>query len=442
MNAYMKTDGGLRGEEELCAPVLLVSNLGKEYKLYDSPRQRVKALLTGRATHRSHWALRGVSFSLQRGQCIGVIGDNGAGKSSLLKLLAGTMQPSSGSVERAGRITAILELGAGFHPDFSGRDNLYFAGSLIGINQDEMRALESEIIAFSELQDAIDRPVKTYSSGMNVRLAFALVTAVQPDVLIVDEALAVGDQSFQKKCIDRILDFRKKGCTILFCSHSPYHIRHLCDAALWLEKGQVQMFGETEVVLAAYDARTRALQEEKDRLQWGDDARGDVAPTAGQKFDTDALPAGDQPYVVVAPNLLKVSSEGGACILSASIAHLSTDTPSLLQSKDLEVTIRVRGNGAEVPNVGFMLEQKNGVGITCIATHEEDVAPVLQADGTWQTVLCFPDLPLHSGDYVVSAYLFDRSGLAVYDHWFQYQTFRFVYPKPLPGLVRIPHTWS
>ncbi len=430
-------------EQSGSLPVLVVKGLGKEYKLYDSPRQRVKALLTGRAMHRSHWALRDVSFTLQRGQCIGVIGDNGAGKSSLLKLLAGTMQPSTGSIERTGRITAILELGAGFHPDFTGRDNLYFAGSLIGISQEDMRQLEPEIIAFSELQDAIDRPVKTYSSGMNVRLAFALVTAVQPDVLIVDEALAVGDQSFQKKCIDRILDFRKKGCTILFCSHSPYHIRHLCDAALWLEKGQVQMFGTTEAVLAAYDVRTRQLQQEKDRLQWGADAEA-AAGIQSPSSDSmgDAVERLGQPFKLRAPENQTRPINGSACLLSAHVAGLDEAETPVLHSRDLVVTIQARGNGDEVPNLGFMIEQKNGVGITCIATHEEQVTPVRLADGTWQSVLTFPDLPLHSGDYVVSAYLFDRSGLAVYDHWFQYQTFRFVYPKPLPGLVRIPHTWA
>ncbi|GAB2455476.1 hypothetical protein GCM10027082_02510 [Comamonas humi] len=429
-------------------PVLVVKNLGKEYKLYDSPRQRVKALLTGRAMHRSHWALRDVSFSLQRGQCIGVIGDNGAGKSSLLKLLAGTMQPSTGSIERHGRITAILELGAGFHPDFTGRDNLYFAGSLIGIPQEDMRKLEPEIIAFSELQDAIDRPVKTYSSGMNVRLAFALVTAVQPDVLIVDEALAVGDQSFQKKCIERILDFRQKGCTILFCSHSPYHIRHLCDAALWLEKGQVQMLGDTESALAAYDVRTRQLQDEKARLQWGDDAQGDVAGAASATAAHEPSPAADslaEPYVVQPPAAPKAQGTpelGQACILSVDIAHLSADAPPVLQGNDLVVTIRVRGNGGERPNIGFMIEQNKGVGIACLATHEDGAHPVQLADGTWQSVLTFPGLPLHSGDYVVSAFLFDGSGLAVYDQWFQYTVFRFIYPKPLPGLVRLPHHWG
>lgn len=431
-------------------PVLVVKNLGKEYKLYDSPRQRVKALLTGRAMHRSHWALRDVSFTLQRGQCIGVIGDNGAGKSSLLKLLAGTMQPSTGSIVRSGRITAILELGAGFHPDFTGRDNLYFAGSLIGIQHEEMRRLEPEIIAFSELQDAIDRPVKTYSSGMNVRLAFALVTAVQPDVLIVDEALAVGDQSFQRKCIERILDFRQKGCTILFCSHSPYHIRHLCDAALWLEKGRVQMLGETESVLAAYDVRTRQLQEEKERLQWGDDAPGGVADTAGAAAclaaaEDPAQPAADPlatPYVVRPPDAQRGEDAGQARILSVEIDNLSSDAPPVLQGADLVVRFAVRGNGDEMPQVGFMLEQRNGVGITCLATHEDGAQPTRMPDGSWTVTLTFPDLPLHSGDYVVSAYLFDASGLAVYDHWFQFTFFRFIYPKPLPGLVRLPHHWS
>ncbi|GAB2825038.1 hypothetical protein GCM10027276_29770 [Comamonas piscis] len=428
------------------APVLVVKNLGKEYKLYDSPRQRVKALLSGRAMHRSHWALRDVSFSLARGQCIGVVGDNGAGKSSLLKLLAGTMQPSAGSIERTGRITAILELGAGFHPDFSGRDNLYFAGSLIGISQEEMRKLEPEIIAFSELQDAIDRPVKTYSSGMNVRLAFALVTAVQPDVLIVDEALAVGDQSFQKKCIERILDFRKKGCTILFCSHSPYHIRHLCDAALWLEQGQVQMFGETEAVLAAYDVRTRQKQDEKDQQQWGDDAAGAVPDTtvdvAAAAIATEPADPLATPYAVQAPDLPKSEEAGNACILSVDIANLSPGDPPVLQGQDLVVTIKARGNGAERPNIGFMIEQNRGVGIACLATHEEGAVPLQLPDGSWQSVLSFPDLPLHSGDYVVSAFLFDGSGLAVYDQWFQYTVFRFIYPKPLPGLVRLPHHWG
>ncbi len=232
-------------------PTLDAQQLGKEYRLYDSPAQRLLSLLSNRHNYRSHWALQGVTFQLRRGQCLGLIGDNGAGKSTLLKLLAGTLQPSCGTLARHGRVTAILELGAGFHPDFTGRQNLYFGGSLIGIDAAQMRTLEASIIAFSELGDAMDRPIKTYSSGMVVRLAFALVTALEPQVLIIDEALAVGDQHFQKKCVERIEAFRNNGCTILFCSHSLYHVQRLCDQALWLHQGQMRALGPTPEVVAA-----------------------------------------------------------------------------------------------------------------------------------------------------------------------------------------------
>ena len=411
--------------------VLKVQGLSKEYKLYASPRDRLKALVTGNARHRSHWALRDVSFELQRGQCIGVIGDNGAGKSSLLKLLAGTLQPSTGSIERVGRVTAILELGAGFHPDFSGRDNLYFGGSLIGIDHAEMARLEPGIIEFCELGEALDRPVKTYSSGMAVRLAFALVTAVQPDVLIIDEALAVGDQHFQKKCIERIMAFRSNGCTILFCSHSPYHIRHLCDVALWLKGGQVAQFGATEPVLAAYDQHTRQRQLDEQAL-----ASSDIAISSGQ----GAVTAPSEPEAPVA-----AIDAGSACILSVDVKDLGAaqgDRPPVLHSTDLVVTITARGRGNERPNIGFMIEQSKGVGITSLATHEDGAVPLKLDDGSWRSVLSFPDLPLHSGDYVISAFLFDETGLAVYDEWFQFLHFSFIFPKPLPGLVRLPHHWN
>lgn len=398
--------------------VLRVADVSKEYRLYPSPRDRFKALFSSTARHRSHWALRDISFELRRGQCIGVIGDNGAGKSSLLKLLAGTLQPSSGSVERVGRVTAILELGAGFHPDFSGRDNLYFGGSLIGISHEEMARLEPGIVEFSELGEAMDRAVKTYSSGMTVRLAFALVTAVQPDMLIIDEALAVGDQHFQKKCVERIMAFRENGCTILFCSHSPYHIRHLCDSAIWLEGGRMRAMGPTEPVLGAYELHTRLRQQEADK--------------AGAPTET----------VTAAVHPVDGSAPGTARIISLTLDNLGPGEPPLLQSADLVATIVVRGRGEERPNIGFMIEQSRGSGITSLATHEEGAHPVRLPDGNWRSVVTFPNLPLHSGEYVVSAFLFDESGLVVYDEWLQYLHFRFVSPTLMPGLVRLPHHWG
>ena len=406
---------------------LRLAGVGKEYRIYDSPRARLKSLLTGRALHRSHWALQGVSLELARGQCLGVVGSNGAGKSTLLKLITGTLQPSCGQLARSGRVTAILELGAGFHPEFTGRQNLYFGGSLIGIPAEQMRALEPEVLAFAEIGEAIDRPVKTYSSGMTVRLAFALVTAVEPDLLIIDEALAVGDQHFQKKCVERIEQFRRNGCTILFCSHSPYHIRHLCDVALWLDAGRVMEFGPTEAVLGAYEKHSRLL-----------DAAGSAAPAAVSAAPSPA-----------APPLPYERGPGSAMILSCELAGLTEPdadnapgAPRVLQARDLVATIVVRGQGEERPNIGFMIEQDRGVGITSLATHEEGAAPTPLGDRTWRSVLTFPDLPLHTGDYVISVFLFDESGLVTYDLWFKFMTFRFVSPTLMPGLVRLPHTWS
>ncbi len=409
---------------------LRLHNIGKQYQVYDSPRARFKALLTGRAYHRSHWALREVSFELRRGQCLGVVGANGAGKSTLLKLITGTLQPSQGELVRSGRITAILELGAGFHPDFTGRQNLYFGGSLIGISQTEMARIEHEILAFAEIGDAIDRPVKTYSSGMVVRLAFALVTAVEPDLLIIDEALAVGDQHFQKKCITRIEQFRRNGCTILFCSHSPYHVRQLCDVALWLDGGRVMQFGETEPVLGAYEMHTRLLSappEEPAQQEHVPEAM--IVPT--EESGAPAAPAPRPP-----------PPDTTASIMSVDIANLGEGDPPLLDSRDLVATITVRGHGQERPNIGFMIEQSRGVGITSLATHEEGAYPTEIEPGVWRSVLTFPNLPLHSGQYVISAYLFDESGLVVYDQWYQFMHFSFVMPTLMPGLVKLPHHWA
>jgi lipopolysaccharide transport system ATP-binding protein len=400
-------------------PALTVSGLGKLYKLYDSPRARLRALLTGRDTHRPHWALRDVSFSLERGHCLGVIGANGAGKSTLLKLIAGTLRPTAGSVRLGGdgRVTAILELGAGFHPDFTGRENLRFASALIGISPAQAARLEDSIIGFAEIEEAIDRPVKTYSSGMAVRLAFSLATAVEPDVLIIDEALAVGDQHFQKKCVERIDSFRRNGCTILFCSHSQYHVRQVCDAALWLDGGSARLMGPTEMVLAAYETHVRLLDSKQPEA---------AAPGAG-------------PAAAVR-KALEPGQRG--TIREVTIGPLQPGPQPLLQGDTLEVTVLAQVAGDEEPNVAVMLEQVGGVGITSVATHVDGAHAVRLPDGNWRATVTFPELPLHSGEYVVSAYLFDAQGILVYDEWFKYARFLYASPARLPGLVSLRHRWS
>ncbi len=410
--------------------VLQVQNLGKRYHLYASPRDRLLALLGWSNRSRSHWALQDVSFELQRGQCVGVIGDNGAGKSTLLKLLAGTLQPSHGNLQRVGRVTAILELGAGFHPDFSGRDNLMFGGSVIGLGPAEMARLIDGIISFSELGDAIDRSVKTYSSGMVVRLAFALITAVQPDLLIIDEALSVGDQHFQKKCARRIESFRQNGCTILFCSHSLYHVRQLCDQVLWLDHGQVRGLGDADSVLAAYEVHVR-LQDAGQSAMDAEigSARQELAlDQASQKCLTDGRRAALQDARV---NNLIGSHDGSELELVGS---------------DLVIRVRAVSSSDEMPSIGVMLEQFQGIGITSVATHAERVPlKALETNArwtSWQVTLTFPQLPLHSGQYCLSFYLFDEQGLVVYDEWKDFIVFKWVSPSLTPGLVRLPHQWT
>ena len=411
--------------------VLRVHGLGKRYRLYASPRERLLALLGWADRSQSHWALRDVGFELQRGQCLGVVGDNGAGKSTLLKLLAGTLQPSHGHLRRTGRVTAILELGAGFHPDFTGRDNLMFGGSLIGLGPTEMLRLADEIVAFSELGDAIDRPVKTYSSGMTVRLAFALVTALQPELLIIDEALSVGDQHFQKKCAQRIESFRENGCTILFCSHSLYHVRQLCDQVLWLDKGLVRGLGETESVLTGYKTHVRMQ-----------DGAQQILAQSSPDVDLHSLTDHDQQTWM--------ASGKRAGLLDARVTGLEADAGNasapLLTGSDLVIRVRAVSVSDERPSVGVMLEQFQGIGITSVATHAEDthLTAVQIEDGwtTWQVTLTFPQLPLHSGQYSLSFYLFDAQGLVVYEEWKDFILFQWLSPSLTPGLVRLPHAWS
>ena len=320
--------------------VLRVRGLGKKYRLYASPGERLKALLGWSDRSQAHWALKDVDFELQRGQCLGVVGDNGAGKSTLLKLLAGTLQPSHGEIHRLGRVTAILELGAGFHPEFSGRDNLMYGASFIGLRHQELTERLDEIIAFSELGEAIDRPVKTYSSGMAVRLAFALVTAVQPELLIIDEALSVGDQHFQKKCIDRIETFRRNDCTILFCSHSLYHVRQLCDHALWLDKGLTRGLGDTDSVLAAYETHVRSQNQPP------------PSAATGQRMVATPLTDGNQALI---DEQLPPLGTRLAALVSVQVDELGLGSPPHLVGPDLTVTMTARMAGDECPSLGLMI---------------------------------------------------------------------------------------
>ena len=220
---------------------MTVTDIGKAYRFYPSRWARLSEWLApGTPRHELQWVLRHVTFSVAAGESVGIIGRNGAGKSTLLKLITGTTQPSEGEVRAEGRVAALLELGIGFHPEFTGRENAFMTGQLMGVSEPDIAAAMPQIEGFAEIGRYIDEPLRTYSSGMQVRLAFSVATAFRPDILIVDEALAVGDLYFQHKCYARIRQFRAEGMTLLFVSHDPGAIKSLCDRAILLDAGGVR----------------------------------------------------------------------------------------------------------------------------------------------------------------------------------------------------------
>ena len=244
--------------------VILLEGVGKTYKRFAKPSDRFWQSLWPRigtqkgAVPNEFVALAPLNLQVKRGEALGLIGRNGAGKSTLLQMVCGTLNPSSGSLRVTGKIGALLELGAGFNPEFTGRENVYLAAAVMGFSGAETDALYESIVDFSGIREFIDQPVKTYSSGMYVRLAFSIATSANPDILVIDEALSVGDGAFAKKSFERIMQLKTQGTTVLFCSHSMYQVESFCDRALWLDRGQVQMEGPAADVVAAYTDSLRA----------------------------------------------------------------------------------------------------------------------------------------------------------------------------------------
>jgi lipopolysaccharide transport system ATP-binding protein len=385
-------------------------NLGKAYRLYARPVDRALEWVLGRSRHQEFWALRELDLAVTAGEAVGIIGENGAGKSTLLALLTGTTRPTTGRVAVHGKLAAILELGAGFHPEFSGRHNAHMHAALFGIAGAEADRRIEEAITFSELGGFIDQPVRTYSSGMYVRLAFALAVSVDPEVLVIDEALAVGDQHFQTKCVDRITEFRARGKTILFCSHAMYQVKKLCDRALWLRQGRVAALGPVDEVIDAYLEYTRGRdQEETDRQ----------APTAGD-------------HVVV--RLVEVALESG-----------DGDPPTTWQS-GAPLTVRVvveRSSGSDIePGVGIAFVRNDGLVCYCVSTEMDGVRMERGTYGTFRAVLHVPHLPLLGGGYYLNvATTNNHNALLVYDVQERCCPFRVRNLSDEYGVMRIDHAW-
>lgn len=246
-----------------------VDGVGKSYHIYEKPQDRLKQLLCNETKkyYKEFWAIEDISFEVAKGETVGIVGRNGSGKSTLLQIVAGTLSPSKGQVSVSGRITALLELGSGFNPDFTGCENVYMNAAILGMQKEEINEIYSEIVEFADIGDFIDRPVKTYSSGMAIRLAFAVQAVVPKEILIVDEALAVGDELFQRKCFAKIEEFRKQGGTVLFVSHSGGTVVELCDRAILLDDGELLMIGESVQVVNVYQKLLYAPADKKEKIK-------------------------------------------------------------------------------------------------------------------------------------------------------------------------------
>ncbi len=249
--------------------VIKIDNLTKEYRLYDKPIYRIVETFfsSGKTYYQSFMALDNISLEIQRGETIGIVGRNGSGKSTLLQIICGIIKPTKGSVVVDGRISALLELGAGFNPEFTGRQNVYLNGSILGLTQQEIDSRIDDILSFASIGDFIDQPVKSYSSGMFVRLAFSVAISIEPEILIVDEALSVGDEAFQRKCFAKINQIQEKGGTILFVSHSTTSIVELCSRAFMLDRGELLIAGEPKQVVSRYQKMVYAPDDKVEAMK-------------------------------------------------------------------------------------------------------------------------------------------------------------------------------
>jgi lipopolysaccharide transport system ATP-binding protein len=385
--------------------------VSKTYLLYDSPADRLKELVLRRRRAREFRALDDISFELPAGKALGVIGENGAGKSTLLKIVAGTTRPTSGTISRKGAVASILELGMGFHPEFSGYENARLNAALLGLSGSEIRRRLPQIRDFAELGHFFLRPVRTYSSGMALRLAFAVATHVDAEILIIDEALAVGDGYFQKKSIDRITDFHKRGGTLLFCSHALYYVAMLCDRAIWLREGREAASGRAEAVVRKYEA----FLQEKERQS------AEPAPVSQRATD------GRRPAL-----LTEVVVHDGSGYPRAEFGAGEGFAVDLaFQTADPELAFHVR--------IG--IDRHDGVQAFAMDTRAESWAP-LRGASSYRVRLHVPELPLAQGDFKVYAFLTDEQALHLHDMRVLDPGFTVAPPDYTVGLIRPRHEWS
>jgi lipopolysaccharide transport system ATP-binding protein len=385
-----------------------LTGVSKVYPRLSRPSDRLRALravLAGSRDYPGYSVLREVSLQILAGRSLGVIGANGAGKSTLLKMIAGVVKPTKGSVTVSGSMGALLELGAGFHPEYTGRDNILLSGMLMGMDEAELRAKLSDIIAFADIGAYIDEPIKHYSSGMIVRLGFAVVSTMRPELLITDEVLAVGDESFQKKCISWIERYLADGGTLILCSHSMFHVQKLCEEALWIHQGEVRAVGDTFDITQEY----LAYQERKSARE----------STAG------------------------LGSTRAAAEYRVSDVALSTAGSPLADrvamGDDLTVDVLLRSPDGRPPGVHVGIVRVDGTPVYGVTADADDFVPVRVTGTEYRFMLRFDELALLPARYSVRVHAMDPEGIRLFDT--MEREFRVTGACRDLGICRLQHRW-
>ncbi len=357
--------------------VIEIENISKHYKLYNSPMDRLKEALhvRGKTYHKDFYALDGVSCHVKRGECVGLIGMNGSGKSTLLQIIAGVLHPSQGTLKVKGQISALLELGAGFNPEFNGVENIRFQCSIMGIATAKVTALIQEILNFAEIGEFAYQPVKTYSSGMYVRLAFAVAINIDPDILIVDEALAVGDAYFQAKCMRKIREFRAAGKTLLFVSHDPGAVKSLCDRAYLLHKGKLIQGGKPAEVFNSYNSLIAMKEENPEGTELGQALKEAIKSRSG-----------NQKIQIVDVSMLNQD-------------HRLTDIFTSGEQVQISITCTIH-HDVENPTVGILIRDRLGNDIFGTNTHLLSIDTGLFKAGGKRTIAFM--MPLNIGAHLYS----------------------------------------
>lgn len=424
-----------------------VTGVSKVYHLYEKPQDRLKQILWKGATNPSDefWALRDINFDVKKGETVGIVGRNGSGKSTLLQIICGTLTPSYGHVERQGRLSALLELGSGFNPEFTGRENVYLSASILGLSKEEIDNRFDKIAGFADIGQFIDSPVKHYSSGMFARLAFSVSVHVEPEILIVDEILAVGDAAFQRRCLSKFYEIRDRGCTILFVSHDQYQVKSVCERALYLKEGRQVMFGPAPRVIDQYTIEMEAQVAQSTTTEL---AATLAAPDAEGHVSSESVNSDPSKPESAAPKDLLNDSESADQLFKITDVRLTDSEGTVLDTVTTGQSVSVSFDFVALVDtppeeISFVFNlYRHDELYLCGATTLMDKIPAYRSSSAGTVSIQFTELPLLSGQYKWRVAINDNVGFITYAEAKNSCSFRIEDNFKAVGMLSLPRQWN